>query len=160
MRKNKKRIGLPPGSIVFTGSKKVEQVFVHYLQYDETDLKEETFDTHKEINVHDSPDEKVDWYDVRGLHDIELIEFLGKKFDLHPLILEDIADTYQRPKFEEYEKGNFIIFKALSFDKTKMTIQKTVERRLLAHNVSCNCRDVAVARHGQLHLVKCFFYFI
>lgn len=123
MKKHRKKIGLPPGSVVFTGSKKVEQIFVHYLQYDANDLTEKTFDNHEQIIVDDSPDEKVDWYDMRGLHDTQLIEFLGQKFKIHPLILEDIADIHQRPKFEEYDNGNFIIFKALRFDKENLKIQ-------------------------------------
>jgi len=123
IRRKRKKIGLPPGSVIFTGSQKVEQVFIHYLQYDQEHLIEDSFDNHKSIIINPSPDEKVDWYDIRGLHDTQLIELLGKTFDIHTLVLEDIADTYQRPKFEEYVKGNFIVLRALAFDKEKLEIK-------------------------------------
>lgn len=116
-KKKRKKSGLPPGSVVFTGSQKVEKVFIHYLQYDDKTLKDNTFHNHDEIILNPSKDEEVDWYDIRGLHDTDLIELLGKTFEIHPLILEDVADTNQRPKFEEYERGIFIILRALSFQK-------------------------------------------
>ena len=56
------------------------------------------------------------------MHDAALIETLGKVFGIHPLILEDVADVNQRPKFEEYENGVFITFRALTFDKTSYKI--------------------------------------
>lgn len=119
----KQKIGLPPGAVVYTGSRDVEQIFIHYMQYDVGHLVEEMYDNHDETIFHPSPEDKVDWYDVRGIHDTKLIEELGKMFTVHPLILEDISDIHQRPKFEEYERGLFIILKALSFDTTTQTIQ-------------------------------------
>ena len=122
--KRKGKVGLPPGSVVFTGDKKIEKVQIHYLQYDVTALSEAELDNHGQILFHTSPINKVDWYDIRGLHDTKLIEEIGKTFHIHPLALEDVADTFQRPKFEDYENGLFIIFKALSYDKATKSIQK------------------------------------
>jgi len=48
---------------------------------------------------------------------------LGLEYDIHPLVLEDIADTQQRPKFDEYEKGIFLIVRALAFDKENLQIK-------------------------------------
>ncbi|MFK7773577.1 MAG: magnesium/cobalt transporter CorA [Saprospiraceae bacterium] len=113
----RKKIGLPPGSVVFTGNQKVDRVVIHHLQYDVNKLEENTFDNQTEISFKPSLDEQVDWYDMRGLHDTSLLESIGKTFEVHSLILEDIADVRQRPKFEEYEKGVFVIVRAFSFDK-------------------------------------------
>lgn len=118
----RKKVGLPPGSIIFTGNKKVEKVFIHYMQYKENHLQEKSFDNHVAAEISPVSDDKTDWYDLRGLHDTSFIELLGKTFDIHPLILEDIADTHQRPKFEEYTNGNFIILRALAFDKQKLEV--------------------------------------
>lgn len=117
MNKKRKKIGLPPGSVVFTGNRKVEKTLIHYLQYDSEHLEQKVFDNHSQIIFHQSPDEQVDWYDIRGLHDSELIQLIGKTFDIHALILEDVSDVHQRPKFEEYENGNFISIRALHFDE-------------------------------------------
>ena len=123
-KKKDKIVGLPPGSIVFTGNRKVENVHVHYLNYDAKQFQEKTYDSHEKLIIHLSADEEVDWYDLRGLHDTSLIEALGKGFNIHPLILEDVADVNQRPKYEEYESGNFISLKALSFDRETYQVKK------------------------------------
>ncbi|KAA3627404.1 MAG: magnesium and cobalt transport protein CorA [Bacteroidetes bacterium] len=116
----RKKIGLPPGSVVFVGNRKVDKAFIHYLQFDSAHIEEKTFDNHSDITLHPSLDEKVHWYDIRGLHDTQLIEAIGKTFEIHPLILEDVANTHQRPKFEEYDKGIFIVIRALEFDKNNL----------------------------------------
>ncbi len=123
MNKRKKKSGLPPGTVVFTGRKKVESVVIHYLQYDESTFKESALESHHDIVFSASPDEKVDWYDVRGIHDTELIEFLGKTFQINPLVLEDVSDTHQRPKFDEYKTGSAVVLRAIHFDKTQYKIQ-------------------------------------
>ena len=65
MKKYRKKTGLP-GSVVFVGNQKVEKVIIHYLQYDEAGLTDKTYDNHSEFAFLPSPEEKVDWYDVRG----------------------------------------------------------------------------------------------
>ena len=122
-RHKRKKVGLPPGSVVFVGNQKVEKVNIHYLQYVGEHLIEKTYHNHSEITFHQSKEEEIDWYDIRGLHDTSLIESLGKTFSIHPLILEDVANTNQRPKYEEYENGIFITIRALAFDKEALEIK-------------------------------------
>ncbi|MFT5766060.1 MAG: magnesium transporter [Saprospiraceae bacterium] len=122
LKRIRKKAGLPPGSIIFTGNQKVEKIFIHYVQYSEEQLIEKSFDNHKEVTLNPSPEDKVDWYDIRGLHDTDLIEIVGKTFGIHSLVLEDIVSTHQRPKFEEYPNGNFLIIRALAYDKEKLEI--------------------------------------
>jgi len=124
MSKHRKKTGLAPGSVIFTGSRKVDKVLIHYMQYDANSIIEKEIDSHSKNLLHPSPVDKVDWYDVRGMHDTELVELLGKTFSMHPLILESVVDIHQRPKYEEYEKGNFITLRALSFDKNKIEVKK------------------------------------
>jgi len=118
MSRRIKKPGLPPGSIIYTGSKNVEKVIVHYTKYNGTDITQELYDNHKEHVYHQSSDEYVDWYDFRGVNDSKLIELFGNTFSIHPLILEDVVDVHQRPKYEEYEKGNFMSIRFLKFDKS------------------------------------------
>ena len=82
------------------------------MQYNETDLVQRHL---KDEKPPAGDGFKVTWYDVRGVHDIGLIEKIGKKFSIHTLALEDIVDTQQRPKFEEYKKGLFITLRDLQF---------------------------------------------
>ena len=110
--KKRKASGLPPGSLIFTGQQHRSAVDIHLAQYNETDI----YVAHQQGQL---PEESevpgVRWYDVRGLHDVALIESIGKQFEIHPLVLEDILDTEQRPKFEEYSNGFFFTFRALKF---------------------------------------------
>ena len=61
MSRKQKKIGLPPGSVIFTGDQKVEKISINYLQYDAEKFEEKTLDNHSEITFHQSKDEVVDW---------------------------------------------------------------------------------------------------
>ena len=124
MSNRRKKIGLAPGSVIFTGNRKVDKVLIHYMQYDEENIIEKEIDSHSKNILNASPIDKIDWYDVRGMHDTKLIELLGKTFSIHPIVLENIVDVHQRPKYEEYDKGNFITLRALSFDKNEIEVKK------------------------------------
>jgi magnesium transporter len=113
--------GLPPGSLVFTGKKRQETTSVILMQYNpEGEIHEQS-----QTDALPSPvaEETLIWYDLRGLHNIELIKELGERYEVHPLILEDILDINQRPKFEEYDNGLFLIAQALQFDNEKLQLK-------------------------------------
>jgi magnesium transporter len=112
--KKLKRSGLPPGTLEFTGEQRIEQVLVHELHYNTDSFEEGIFDLKKQPQAH--PDQ-VTWYDLRGLHDVDLIERFGQQFNIHPLVLEDVLNTQQRPKFEEYGDEAFIVINALTYHK-------------------------------------------
>lgn len=121
-KKKRTQPGLPPGSLVFTGQQQLENAAISKIEYNAQEVKEKNLHTLVELE-HQPSAEQVIWYDVRGLHDIKYIELLGTTFDIHHLILEDIVDIHQRPKFDEYAKGIFIIIKALDFDKVQLKIK-------------------------------------
>ena len=105
-------IGLPPGSLVFVGDQKTEEIQIRLIDYDGTHLKDqELHDIAKEATTLDS--DSVSWINVNGLHDTESIREIGDVFKLHPLLLEDVLNTGQRPKLEEYENLIFIVVKML-----------------------------------------------
>jgi len=120
---NRKKTGLPPGSVVFTGKKKVDKVLINYLEYNEDNIKEVNPENHIIDTFHEPEDSLVQWYDIRGLHDVNIINKIGTTFKLHPLILEDIVDTQQRPKYEEYDEGIVVVLKALSFDSNAVKVR-------------------------------------
>jgi magnesium transporter len=64
----------------------------------------------KEIQKHPS---LTHWIEVRGLNDISLLEYIEKKFNIHKLVIEDIVNTYQRPKLDEYENYVFVTSRML-----------------------------------------------
>ncbi len=121
-KRNRKKAGLPPGSIIFTGKKKIDKIDIHYLEYNEQDYKVIDHDNHSISELFQASENYIQWYDIRGLHDVELIQAIGDSFKIHPLILEDVVDTHQRPKYEEFDNGIIIIIKALTFDPVQTKI--------------------------------------
>jgi magnesium transporter len=114
-KKASQRIGLSPGTLVHVGEKKVEKIRIRIIDYDETQLQEREVETIEEcFPLKDTP--TVSWINIDGLHDIEVIERIGKHFGLHPLILEDIVNTDQRPKIEDYEDRLFMVLKLIEYD--------------------------------------------
>lgn len=122
MKQTRKQPGLPPGSVVFTGDRKVEKIAIHHLRYDEAQIIDTVLDSHMTAVFKPTQKGLVDWYDLRGIHDTRWIEALGQTFEIHPLVLEGVADVNQRPKFQEFQKGNSVTLKAISFDKEAQEI--------------------------------------
>ena len=109
VRRTLKKPGLPPGTVVHTGTQKVERVKVGYIDYDAQKVteREDVRDLSVLWGLCDSP--TVSWVNVEGLHDTELIERIGERFGIHPLVLEDIAHVGQRPKLEEFDEYLYVV---------------------------------------------------
>jgi magnesium transporter len=110
--------------LVFIGSKKVENVRIRVIDYDGAQLKEDEL---KEIaqGGEFKRTNTVTWINVDGLHDLSLMKEVGDTFDLHPLLMEDILNTGQRPKLEEFDNCLFLVVKMLRYDKeTQMIISE------------------------------------
>jgi magnesium transporter len=108
-----KIVGAPPGSLEYTGVQQQSPVTVHLLQYNSEEMREGQETDRLPVAADDVAG--VTWFDVRGLHNIDLIEQIGNTFSIRSLILEDILDVQQRPKFEEYEDSFSIIVRAFRF---------------------------------------------
>lgn len=108
----KKRIanhGLPPGSLVFIGDKKLAQVELDYFVYSTESCSERVFTDVEKLPS--PPNQGVLWLNVHGLHDPELMGALQAHYRLQPLALEDAMNTGQRAKFEEFEEHLFLTLK-------------------------------------------------
>lgn len=110
------KAGMSPGTMIFIGEQQVDRPKIDVIQYDTAALKEMT-DVSPE-QCRDYPNAPgVTWINVNGIHNIGLIESLGKLFDLHPLTLEDIVNTTQRPKVEEFPNYVYVVLKMMVFDE-------------------------------------------
>ena len=133
VKKRSSKAGLPPGTLVYVGEKKVEEIRINFIDYDEQNFQEKQVSGIEEcLKLKDTP--TVSWINIDGLHDIELLEKLGRGFDLHPLILEDILSTGQRPKFEDYEKHIYIVLKMLSFNEESQSVEAEQVSLILGSN--------------------------
>jgi len=122
VKRRSKKAGMSPGTLVHIGEKKAEKVRITYLDYNEQSFQEKQV-----ANIEDcfpfKETQTITWINIDGIHDVDIIEKIGKHFDLHPLILEDILNTTQRPKFEDYDNHLFIVLKMLMAAGEKQLVQ-------------------------------------
>jgi magnesium transporter len=113
-KKTFRKTGLPPGTLVYTGSIAHETSDVTIIQYDEMAISEKILRGDDDCLL--GHEGMVTWYDVRGLGNVKMIERIGQAFHIHPLALEDVLNTQQRPKWEDYHNGIFLIARAQRLD--------------------------------------------
>jgi magnesium transporter len=114
-KKRAVKAGLPPGTLVHIGHKKTDQVFITVIEYDEEQFQQREIKQIEEcFPLKDKP--TITWINISGIHELDVIEKTGVQFGLHPLTLEDIVNTEQRPKIEDYKDYIFIVLKALHYD--------------------------------------------
>jgi len=112
IKKRSKKAGLPPGTLVHIGERKAKDLKITLIDYDEVHFQEREIESIEECFVfRDQP--TVTWINVDGLHQVEILEKLGECYGFHPLMLEDILNTDQRPKMEDYGDYIYIVLKML-----------------------------------------------
>jgi len=122
VKKVSKKRGLMPGALVYVGEKKISKVRITILDYDEAQFEEKEATTVEEcFPFKDKP--TVTWINVNGIHDVEVIEKIGKHFELHPLLLEDVLNTAQRPKMEDFESYIFFVLKIFRYNDEKHEVE-------------------------------------
>lgn len=103
---------LPPGTMSYKGNKALPTTDIEITNYSEVDYR--TFITNAVQDTFNFKDNRhVTWININGLNNIKEIETLGRHYDLHPLTLEDIVNTNQRPKLEEFDHYMFVVIKML-----------------------------------------------
>ena len=110
-----KKAGLPPGTLVHVGEKKIEKTRIRVIDYDEAGLEERELATVDDCFPYKDT-HSVTWINIDGLHEVDIIQKLGDRFELHPLNLEDIVNTGHRPKMEDFEDYLFLIVKMITYD--------------------------------------------
>lgn len=142
MRKHKKhhskKSGLPPGSLVYVGKSegevaKLEAPRLSLIVYDGSDVQERTIAV-GELGALDLASAKKLWLNVHGIHDVELIKKIGQVFSLHPLVLEDILNTEQRPKVDEFSHYVFLETRHFYYEKTSLSVSSEQISMVLGRN--------------------------
>lgn len=111
-KKRSIKAGLPPGTLVHIGDESSRTVPISVIGYTPEGIEERHFER-VDRYLENPCDGSVVWVDVEGVHDVDLIRTLGDKHAFHPLVLEDIVNTVQRPKIEDYGEYLFIVLKML-----------------------------------------------
>ncbi len=123
--KSQKHIGQVPGTLIYTGQKKSNPLSIETFDYNL-----ERFEEKEIIKIDDAftykSTESITWININGLNNTSEIEKIGKHYNLHPLILEDIVNTSQRPKIDEYDDYIFVVLKMLYYDSEEKVIAEQV----------------------------------
>ncbi|MCW3071863.1 MAG: magnesium transport protein CorA [Bacteroidetes bacterium] len=125
MNELKNKLGAPPGTIVYYGEERTDKVRISLIEYNEGEFIEKDFYDLSQCLDLVNPN-MVKWINVDGIHDVALIEKIGKHFNIHPLTLEDIVNTNQRPKFEDYDNYVVAIMKMIYYDTELRSEQLSV----------------------------------
>lgn len=137
--KRSKKAGLPPGTLVHIGEKRSEKAHIRQINYDESNF----FDQVAEAPEKYCPTRAatgITWINVDGISQTELFQQLGDCFGLHPLVLEDIMNTDQRPKMEDFGDYVYIVLKMLSFDSRREIVAEQVSL-ILGQNFLLSFRE-------------------
>ena len=114
-KRKKKPAGSSPGSVVYVGSEKTAPVSITRLRYSAEGAEPPVVISPSECRP-EPGQAGVTWYTVDGVHDVDILKTLGENFGLHPLVIEDIGNTTQRPKLENFEGYYFLAAKMITYD--------------------------------------------
>ena len=113
--KRSEKTGLSPGTLMYVGEEKSEKLRITVMDYDATGFVEKEVGSVEEcFPFRDTS--TVTWINVDGVHDAAVIEKLGAHFGIHPLVLEDIMTTTQRPKTEDLGAAVYVVMRMIEFD--------------------------------------------
>jgi len=113
--KRSQKAGLPPGVLVHIGRQRIEKSKISVIDYDESQFTEQDLSTVEACFLFkDKP--TVTWINIEGIHQTDILEKIGSCYNLHPLVMEDILNTEQRPKIENYQDYLYIVLRMLYYD--------------------------------------------
>ncbi len=140
MRKHKKhhtkKIGMPPGSLVYIGDAdltKLDKPIISKIIYDASEIVECVLTSDDLASFKHGPDKKL-WLNIHGVHDAALIKQIGDLFHLHPLVQEDILNTSQRPKVDEFDEYLFLETRHFYYHKDSMSVSSEQISLVLGRN--------------------------
>ncbi|TNJ42439.1 magnesium/cobalt transporter CorA [Tamlana fucoidanivorans] len=123
--RSKKKLGQVPGSVIYTGERSKDKLFIETFDYNKDYVFEKELPTVEDTFKFKFTD-SVTWINLNGLNHVASIEKLGTHFGLHPLVLEDIVNIAQRPKIDEYEGYIFVVLKMLYYDTKQNIVSEQV----------------------------------
>lgn len=104
------KVGLPPGTLVHIGRQSDRPGRLGVMQYNAETLTEQDDVT---VDTLTAGAGVINWVNMEGVHDVALLQALGNVYGLHPLVLEDIANTASRPKAEAFADSLFVTLKMI-----------------------------------------------
>lgn len=133
LKRRARKAGLPPGTLVSISDQLPSKVHISIYEYNEEMYLEKKDTTLEECLKHlETP--QITWINICGIDDSHTVEVVGRRFGLHPLILEDIMTRGQRSKIDDYKESLFIVAKMLSYDDLKEEVMEEQVSFVLGNN--------------------------
>lgn len=133
IKKRGKKVGAAPGTLVHVGEQTGMEANLRVITYDRDTLKDQRI-TEPSACVALKNGPAISWINVDAVHEVQLVEALGQGLGLHPLVMEDILNTDQRPKVEAYDDYLYIVLKMLMFDRHSREIRPEQLSLILARH--------------------------
>ena len=140
MKRRAKKAGLPPGSLVYLGDKPNVATKIQLFDYLDGHLTEREIAQPEECAPYKDSD-TVTWINIDGIQNVGVLEKIGKQYDLHPLVMEDILNTDQRPKIEDHEHYLYVVLKMLSYNEAEQEIAIEQLSLVLGNNFVLSFQD-------------------
>jgi magnesium transporter len=128
-----KKAGLPPGSLVHMGEMKAAAAALSVIEYDAQGMTEVKFDDTAAWQAH-TLQHAIHWLNLHGLHDIAVMREIGAHYALHPLVLEDILNTDQRPKAESYGDYLYVVARYVNYEPDSLILSSDQVSLVLLRN--------------------------
>lgn len=131
--KRTRKVGLAPGSLVYVGKERQTKPIITVMDFDKKNLIEKEVHNIKEcFAFREKP--TVTWINIEGLNDIAVLSELGAHYGFHPLLLEDILNTHQRPKTQDFTDYIYVVLKMFYFRKDMFRIDTEQISLILGEN--------------------------
>lgn len=138
---SKKKVGQPPGSLMYTGKYREEPVSISVFDYDDHDFEEKIIEDRRDILSYRDK-KSTTWIIIDGVQDIALVEMICKHYNIHPLTIEDILHPEQRPKIEDSEEYIFIVLKMMNYDEKNGYVHSEQVSIILGENFVLSFQEV------------------
>lgn len=127
-------IGQAPGTLVTTDETERQPLKLTLFEYGPDKAVQECHDQKVSECLPFNPQTPVSWLSVDGSHQVEVLQEIGDCLGIHPLIMEDILDTSQRPKMEDFESYLFIELNMLLWDQDQSRVEAEQVSLILGEN--------------------------
>jgi len=109
-------MGLPPGTLVHVGRRAMDKIKITVMDYSPKKFFEKEVKRIEDcFRFRDTS--TVTWINIDGVHDADVVQKIGTHFRVHPLVLEDIMNTTQRPKLEDYGSYLYLVVRMTRLGK-------------------------------------------
>ena len=134
LKSRDKVLGKSLDDVVFIGSQKVDKPFISVVSYSAQELTEAECHSPLDCAAYLDSDH-VTWISVYGLHDTSFIQQFARGLHLHPLVLEDVVNTGQHPKMDDYDDTIYLVLKSLRFNPETESVLSDQYSMIIGANV-------------------------